>query len=199
VLLTLERGEIALARAEFDELAKDDFAAVKYDPFSLFVHVQLSLACVVLDDRAAALTLHALLEPHADRIALNSFALSYGCVAQYVARLDRLLGHQARARAYFERAVEVNARAGHELARLRSCLGLAELLGSNRDSEDVAKTRALVCEVVTSAERLGARAIERSAVELANRLHLGPVRSVPAAEAARRDVRAARQIRQNDL
>jgi DNA-binding winged helix-turn-helix (wHTH) protein/tetratricopeptide (TPR) repeat protein len=164
VRYALELGEISAAKHELHALADARFAAVTSDPFNLSILVQLVAPVIELDERAHAHTLSALLEPHCDLIALSPFTFSYGSVSHYIGTLSAYLGRRREAREHLERAIRINARTGHELDRLRSCLALAEQLSEQRGSSE--RARALTQQTLEAAERLGSAPLEHRALRL---------------------------------
>jgi DNA-binding winged helix-turn-helix (wHTH) protein/tetratricopeptide (TPR) repeat protein len=196
VAMALEIGDSARATREFQALARDGFAAVSGDPFALYASITLAKAAIALDDHEAALALRALIEPHASSIALSVFTLSSGSVCRYLGLLEQLLGRRAEARAYFERAIETDARVGHELERLRATLDLAALLTQGRAGER-SQARKLAGQVASIAEDLGALALSARARAVEADVVPSQVRPLPAApaKATRRSSRPAKAPR----
>jgi tetratricopeptide (TPR) repeat protein len=186
VQYALKQTESAVARHELGVLAEGGFAALTSDPFSLSTLVQLVAPAIALNERQHARTLCALLEPHADLIALSPFTFSYGSVSQYLGRLCAYLGRRREAREYLERAIAINARTGHELERLRSCLALADLFCDQRGLQ--ARARSLATEVRETALQIGSEPLERSAKRLLSRM---PAPSSEGRAPRRKSLRAA--------
>lgn len=190
IAAALAEGDKKLALHEFRALADHNFAAVTDDVFALEVLVRLASASVALEERDAALLLRDLLAPHAELSAITHFTYSLGSVHRYLGELELFVGRRAQARNHIERAIDANARAGHELERLRSMLSLAHLLAQGRASER-ARAREFAATVATTARDFGARVLaERADVLL--RPMAGSVRQLPRrAKSARTDTQAA--------
>jgi DNA-binding winged helix-turn-helix (wHTH) protein/tetratricopeptide (TPR) repeat protein len=165
ILVAIDDGELATAAAELRAMAEDDFAAATGDVFALASLTQLATAAVALADREAAFVLRERLAPYAELSAITVFINSLGSVSRYLGLLDGLLGERAQAQSYFERAIELNARSGHALERLRSSLALARVLAQGRPSER-AQARKLAQEVDDTAFGYGAVALASAAREL---------------------------------
>lgn len=185
ILVAIEDGDPATAARELRALAENDFAAPSSDVFSLASLVELATAAVALGDRPAALALQARLAPYAELSAINVFTISLGSVSRYLGLLDQFLGRRMRAQRHFERAIELNARSGHELERLRSNLDLARWLAQGRASEK-ARARELARATADAAKRFGAFAL----VAAADELHPG---AATVSGRARSRARSARQ------
>jgi DNA-binding winged helix-turn-helix (wHTH) protein len=177
VLFAIEADELGTARREFHALAEQRFEAVTGDSNGLSSLAQLALVAVTLSEHDDAVVLRALLEPYAELNAINGLHFSIGCVARYLAVIERMLGEPARAREYCETAIAVNTRTGHELERLRACLELAEVLADSRSSGERLRAHALAAEVHATAQGYGALALCRAAKQLDARLAASGIRS----------------------
>jgi hypothetical protein len=167
LIVHIQSGDPHLAHQELRALAEADFEVITADPFALAWLVLLASAAVDLGERAVMRTLLTLLEPYAELVAVDYTALSFGSVSRYLGMLELALGHCMNATRYFERASEINARAGHELERLRAVLGLAEARLQSNEAHERAHGRALADEVGVAAESAGALAMVARAHRLA--------------------------------
>src|SRR5262249_8604873 len=87
-----ECGREPQARAEFDALVADGFAAVREDQFELPVLAVLAQTCATLDDRRRARRLHARLQPFGERCVYTGVAAIYlGTSSYYLGRLATTL------------------------------------------------------------------------------------------------------------
>jgi DNA-binding winged helix-turn-helix (wHTH) protein/tetratricopeptide (TPR) repeat protein len=195
IAVALENGEPELAREELRSIAAHDFAAVSEDPRGLFVLARLSDSAIALDERDAACSLRELMQPYASLIAFGAFTLSIGCVARYLGRLEHYLGRDAQARSHLEHAIEVNARTGHELERLRASVDFATCLADSEARSDRARARALAAEVNELAGACGALAIQNDALALEARMGTRAATSERAPAKPERSVRASKTAR----
>jgi hypothetical protein len=90
---------------------------------------------------------------------------------RFLGMLEHFLGRRGAASEYFETALEVNARTGHELERWRSALGFAHLLAEGKRSGERERALQLLDEVSESAAVSGARWLHAQARKLALRLN----------------------------
>jgi tetratricopeptide (TPR) repeat protein len=166
IAMAIELGDVALARSEFLTLADNGFAQVIGDTNGLYCLARLSLVAATLCEYDAALLLRRLLEPYETLIAVSALALSIGSVARYLGVLEHCLQRRSEAQHYFERAIESNARTGHELERLSASLDLAGLLAESGNEHDRARAQQLAAAVAEAAGRCGALMLSESALEL---------------------------------
>jgi hypothetical protein len=126
--ITIAEGHREQARAEFDALATDRFAAVRRDGFWLAAMCMLAESAVALGAHEAMRELAAQLEPYSERCAQIGLAVFLGPVSVFEAGLWRALGDHERAIALLEGALSrceaigartVAQRAQRELALLR--------------------------------------------------------------------------------
>jgi DNA-binding SARP family transcriptional activator/tetratricopeptide (TPR) repeat protein len=110
--LHAEIGDPLRARAAFDALAADDFAALSLDEEWLLATTLLADACSFLRDRDRAGVLYESLEPFAHRVAVGATEVSLGSAARALGRLATTLGETGRAEGWFEQAADSNERAG---------------------------------------------------------------------------------------
>lgn len=108
-----ELGRREDARAAFDDVARDDFGALRREGEWIGGLALCSLACGYLHDVERARVLYRLLVPYGERYAtLIAGALSVGHVSLYLGVLAATAGDWERAFAHFERAIERNGRIG---------------------------------------------------------------------------------------
>jgi DNA-binding CsgD family transcriptional regulator len=113
--LYADLGKDAEARAVFEELAVDDFAA---EPQRYWVNGLALLAetCAVLGARARAVRLYELLLPHAGRLVVSmTGAVCRGSASRYLALLADTLGRPEDAERHFRDALAANERIGARL------------------------------------------------------------------------------------
>ena len=97
--ILVEAGEPERARVAYDAVAADDFAALPGSLFRLTGLICLAEACAALGDAAGAESLHARLEPHADRLVQTGFSGCWGSVRRFLGLLAATAGRPDEARA----------------------------------------------------------------------------------------------------
>jgi tetratricopeptide (TPR) repeat protein len=174
------RGALALARAEAgmhaearEVLAIDaasDFSELPYDSNWLVGVVIYAEAAALLDEHAAADTLHRLLEPWGDHVAFNS-ATTWGLVRRHLGNLERVLGRHDEAERSLREAAERHAAMAAPLWRARTRLDLARvLLERGTEGGDGAEAEALLDQALRTADELGSASVRRRSAELLARV-----------------------------
>jgi DNA-binding winged helix-turn-helix (wHTH) protein/tetratricopeptide (TPR) repeat protein len=120
-------GEAATARAEFEEIARDDLRAVTRDLGYLYTLARLAHVAVGLGLREHAARLYEVLSPYATFSAIDPFAISLGPVAHFLGTLATSLGRAGAAVRHFEDAIATSERLGHAGHARRSRSDLAAL------------------------------------------------------------------------
>ncbi len=109
--LYADLGDAADARAAFEALAEDDFAAVPHDEEWLLTMALLADACAFLDDSKRAAVLYEELERYGHRILVGPIEVALGSAARPLGKLAATLGRTEQAARWFERAALDNERA----------------------------------------------------------------------------------------
>ncbi len=148
----LDAGDTATARAAYERLAADGFAAVAGSDNTLTTAALLAGLCAAFGDTTRAPLLAQLLAPAAGRLvtAVNCVSV-LGPGEQYLGVLAAVMGHWQQAVAYFTAASAVaeRLRAPGWLAHAR--LGLARALLARSGADDATRARALLAQVRQSA------------------------------------------------
>ncbi len=108
--LLVEDGQLEEARAEVARLERDfGPSLLPRDLFWVAGMTALSHVCVALEDRALADRVRALLEPHADHVAMVGYNAMHclGPVSHYLGLLAATAGREELAESYFGRALTV--------------------------------------------------------------------------------------------
>jgi tetratricopeptide (TPR) repeat protein len=161
-LVLAETGRLELARTMLDDLAADDFAAVRRDflyPASL---AWLARLVARLRDPEHAAVLHRLLLPFADRNIVVSL-YSPGCLGSaeaYLGLLAATIGDADGAVRHFEAALAMNARMGARPALARTQQWYAELLIARDRADDAERAATLVAEARELAAACGMAALQ---------------------------------------
>ena len=109
-LLDYELGREAPARRAFDELAREDFAALPRDSEWLFCLSILSDVAVYLNDRDSAAVLYRLLLPYAEVNVLAAGEVAIGPVERFLGILAATTGRDDEAAGHFQNAIAITAR-----------------------------------------------------------------------------------------
>ncbi|MEQ8486543.1 MAG: AAA family ATPase [Pseudomonadales bacterium] len=154
-VMCVEAGLPELARAAFEPLAADDFAAIPRDDMWLASAVFCADVCAALGDGRRAARLYDLLTPYAGQAAVHPGAVCYGAVEMQLGLLAECVGDAGRAIAHLRGAVRLccDMQAWPALARSQAELG--RLLLASEPEE----ARRLLMEAEQIAARLGMAAL----------------------------------------
>jgi DNA-binding CsgD family transcriptional regulator len=163
-----EAGRADEARAEVEQLAAGDMAAVPRDPAWSYSLASLALACYHLGDARIAGQLHPLLEPYADRNIVTGRvgAICLGPAAYFLGLLDLTLDLPEPA---LHRFAQAAAFAGRMQARPMVAMsreGQARALLALGRPGDRQQATALLDEVTATARALGIRGLGKRAATL---------------------------------
>jgi hypothetical protein len=166
-----ECGREPQARAEFEALVADDFAAVREDQFELPALAILAQTCATLGDRPRARRLHARLLPFAERGVYPGVAAIYlGTSSYYLGRLATTLRRWPEAERHFAAARRLDERTGARPWIARTLHAWAGMLIARSAAGDRARANALLREALVVARRLGMRALARRITQLRKQL-----------------------------
>jgi len=143
------------ARAIFERLATDDFAALPFDEEWL---VSLSLLAEVahsLDDKPRAACLYEKLSPYSDWVGLAYPEISTGSVSRYLGILASTLGRWEDGERHFEKALVMNERTGARPWLAYTQEDYARMLLERRDSGDLERAEQLLADAATTYRELG--------------------------------------------
>ena len=99
------------ARAQFEALAANDFAAIPRDALWVGSIAYLAEVCAFLKDTSRAATLYRLLLPYAEHALVVGFAVvCYGAVARYLGLLSATMARWTDAEEHYQVALQMNAR-----------------------------------------------------------------------------------------
>lgn len=140
------------ARAAFERLAADDFAAIPRDLFWLSTFALLTDACAGLGDGPRADALYDRLAPYEHRTVQVSLAACWGSAARYLGLLAATGSRAELAPGHFATALAGNARLGARPALARTQAEYADVLRARGEAGDAARAR----ELRDAARELGA-------------------------------------------
>jgi len=154
------------ARAEFEELAADDFAAIPRDGRWLYCMVYLSEVCAALGDAARAATLYRLLSPYSGHNIVFGMGLACcGSADRYLGLLCATMGRSSDAQRHFEEALTMNERIGARVALAHTQHDYAAMLLARGEPGDRERTMDLLKASLESAREIGMRALEKRVAE----------------------------------
>jgi DNA-binding CsgD family transcriptional regulator len=176
-LLYSELGRRREARAEFEHLARHDFADLPRDSLWMACMTYLTDVCASLGDAAHAATLYRLLLPYAARTAVIGNATAcYGAVSRYLGMLAATMKRWEEAARHFEDALAMNTRMGARPWLAHTQHEYANMLLARNQSGDREKATALLNAALVTARELGMRALE---ARLAIREEQNPAPALP--------------------
>src|SRR5262249_5656856 len=110
-LIYSELGRTEEARAEFEQLAQQDFADLPRDALWMASMTYSVDVCTFLGDKARAGTLYRLLLPYAGyNVIVGSAVACYGALSRYLGALATTLARWDEAVQHFEDALAMNTR-----------------------------------------------------------------------------------------
>lgn len=157
--LLIDLGRTAEARAVFNELARDEFAALYRDSEWLLGVSLAAEACALLGDRASAETLYGQLAPFAGRHAIGHGEGSVGAVDRYLGLLAATMDRLEDAERYLDAAIQMNERMGARPWTAHSRHDLAMLLRRRDAPGDRARAAELDAAALATARELGMLAL----------------------------------------
>jgi DNA-binding CsgD family transcriptional regulator len=160
-LVYLELGQRDEARAEYEKLAADDFAAMPRDGRWLYCMVYLSEVCAALGDAARAAVLYRLVLPYAGRnIVLGAGIACCGSADRYLGLLCATMARWPEAQEHFEQALAMNARIGARVALAYTQHDYAAMLLARNQDGDGERAISLLKASLESAHEIGMRVLE---------------------------------------
>ena len=168
-LIYSELGRRAEAQAEFEHLAKNDFADFPRDGMWMGCMSYLSEVCTFLGDRERAAILYELLLPFDGRtVAVGAGIVCCGALSRYLGALAATMERWDDAIQHFEDALTMNARMGAHpwLAHTQhqyACMLLARGQPADRD-----RALALIDSALSTTRELGMQSLEERLISISN-------------------------------
>ena len=156
-LLDYELGREDVARAGFDELAEDDFAALPRDSEWLFCLSVLAEVAVLLENLDAADVLYRLLLPYAEVNVLAAGEVAIGPVGRFLGILGARIGRDEEAAEHFETAIAMTARMNARPWLAHTQHDYAQMLLARGKPGDAERARELLGDSVAAFQQLGIR------------------------------------------
>jgi DNA-binding CsgD family transcriptional regulator len=152
------------ARAEFEELAADDFAAIPRDGRWLYCMVYLSEVCAALGDAARAATLYRLLSPYSGHnIVFGAGIACGGSADRYLGLLCGAMARWPEAQQHFEAALTMNELIGARVAQAYTRHDYAAMLLARGETADRERAISLLRASLEAAREIGMKALEERA------------------------------------
>ncbi len=168
-VLYVELDQLDKARAEFERLAARDFDDLPRDGRWATCLAYLAEVCAALNDAGRAAMLYRLLLPYADRaLVLGGGFVCSGSSGRHLGMLAAAMSDWSAAERHFEEALAMNARIGDLLPLAHTRHDYAAMLLARGKPGDCERAKALLQSCLSSARKMGARALEERA---AARLH----------------------------
>jgi DNA-binding CsgD family transcriptional regulator len=169
------------ARAEFEQLAKDNFSTLPRDALWLGSLSFLADVCAYLGDAARAAVLYELLRPYAGHtITVSSAVVCYGAAARYLGVLAATMAKWEDAAQHFEDALEMNARMNARPWLAYTQYHYADMLVSRQQRGDRHKAASLLHDALGTACELGMRTLEAHITASLASLSTSPPQAAPA-------------------
>ena len=155
-LLYAELGMAAEARAVFEQVASEGFAAIPRGAGWPGAIAYLAEVCAFLHDEDRAARIHEMLLPWAHcAIILGGIAVCLGSGSRFLGLMSSLRRRWAEAEAHFEEALAFNERLGARPALVRTRHDFAAMLLQRRRGNDVGRASELVEQALRDARQMG--------------------------------------------
>jgi class 3 adenylate cyclase/tetratricopeptide (TPR) repeat protein len=165
-LIYRELGRTPEARAQFEQLAQDDYADLVRDANWLGCLTYLADVCTFLGDGTRALTLYDMMLPFkAINVLIAGGAACYGSAARYLGALANTMGLWDEAEEHFESALAMNTKMGARPWLAHTQYQYARMLMSRDQQGDSEKAATLLKDARATASELGMRALEQRVSE----------------------------------
>jgi tetratricopeptide (TPR) repeat protein len=167
-------GREVEARAEFEQIAANDFSDLRPDLTWLVSVALLAETCARLGDATRAGPLYALLLPHAGRsVSVSPGVVCYGSASRYLGLLASVQRHWKQSEEHFDAALAANARMGARPSLAETHLDYARMLVERGRKGDRAAALEHTREALEVAAELGMNALAAPTRELEASLHAG--------------------------
>ena len=142
------------ARAQFEHLAKDEFAELPKDATGVAAAVFMSEVCAYLGDTSRAALFYRRLRPWSSRNAMLGSQVFYGPVALYLGMLASAMSRRDKAREHFETALRMSQRIGARAWVARTQCEYAAMLLGRANPDDLKKALQLLDSALATATSL---------------------------------------------
>jgi len=161
-LIYAELGRTAEARAQFDQVAANDFADIPHDANWLPCMTYLADVCNFLGDKAHAALIYEQLLPYQKlAVLIASGSACYGSASRYLGTLATTLERWDQAEQHFQDALAMNSAMNAHPWLAHTQYQYARMLLSRDHPGDSEKAEALITEALSTARELGMLALEQ--------------------------------------
>jgi class 3 adenylate cyclase len=163
-LIYSELGRETEARAQFEVLAADDFAAVPRDVNWAIASTLLAEVCCFLGDAERGAYLYDALLPHARRwVNVGAAATTTGCISRSLGLLATTIGRWQEAEEHFQYALDDHISKAARVLVPTTRFQYAEMLLRRNGSGDREKALSLLQQTLAEAQEMGLKSLlERS-------------------------------------
>jgi len=154
-LIYSDLGRADDARAEFERLAANDFAAVPRDALWQTCLAYLAEVCAALGDEERAARLYELMLPYAELNVLVGLDFHLGASGRYLGQLATAMRRWDVAEAHFEHALRLDERTGATPWLAHSRYQYGRMLRLRGRPEDRDRAEALIGQALATARELG--------------------------------------------
>jgi class 3 adenylate cyclase/DNA-binding CsgD family transcriptional regulator len=195
-LLYSELGRRREAQAEFEHLARHDFADLPRDSLWMACMTYLTDVCAFLGDAARAATLYQLLLPYAGRtVVIGNATACYGAVSRYLGMLATTMERWEEAAQHFDDALAMNTRMGARPWLAHTQHEYAKMLLARNQPGDREEATALLNVALATARELDMRALEaRLTVRDAQKPSLAPPTPISLVNLSQRELEVLRLL-----
>lgn len=170
-LMFVEIGAHDEARAEFDRLAHDDFAALPRDVSWLNAMAMLAEVCHSLNDPVRAAVLYRLLAPYEQcNVVAPPLVICFGCTARQLGLLATTLGEWDTAATHFSLSITLDEQAGGIPWSAHARHAWADMLVRRGNPDDQSDVLSLNEAAARTAAQLGMTALADRTAALRERL-----------------------------
>jgi tetratricopeptide (TPR) repeat protein len=154
-LIYSDLGRTDDARAEFERLAVNDFAAVPRDALWQTCLAYLAEVCSTLGDEERSARLYELMLPYAELNVLVGLDFYLGASGRYLGQLAATMARWDKAEAHFEHALRLDERTGATTWLAHSRYQYGRTLQLRGRPGDRARSEALIGQALATARALG--------------------------------------------
>jgi predicted ATPase/class 3 adenylate cyclase len=160
-LIYAELGRTAEARAQFDQVAANDFADIPHDVNWLPCMTYLADVCNFLGDRARAALLYERLLPYKKvAVLMATGSACYGSASRYLGALATTMARWDEAEQYFQDASAMNSAMGARPWLAHTQYQYARMLLTRDEAGDSDRAARLLKDALATARELGMRSLE---------------------------------------
>jgi DNA-binding CsgD family transcriptional regulator len=193
--LALERGQLDLARTDYEALLATGIISTPYDVEWYGVVARLAEAAVSFGDQPRVAVMRSWLAPFADRIMWGgSLGVCYGPAAWYLGHLAVAQGDWHDAWDYFTQALALSERNGLRPFVARSLVGLAAVAARRNPPGDRASGYAHLERAIALAESIGMDGLLPEAQRVRAALASSPMSPVERAGVSPRELEVLRLV-----